>query len=217
MSDITNRRPIKARDSQWAHRVTALLIRLRVKPNAISLASVVFSGLAGLALWFTQVTTPTLKCLLYVLAALGIQFRLLCNLFDGMVAVEGGFKSKSGEVFNELPDRFSDASILIGLGYAAHSFRLGPEMGWAAAIIALITAYVRALGAATGAGQNYTGPMAKPHRMATVTTACCFAAVASFWSRDDLLVVAALALLLAGGAITLWRRTRWVIATLESA
>ena len=53
-----------------------------------------------------------------ILAVCGMQLRLLCNLFDGMVAIEGGFKTKAGEIFNELPDRFSDAFIFIGAAYS---------------------------------------------------------------------------------------------------
>ena len=33
---------------------------------------------------------------LFLTAAALIQIRLLCNLFDGMVAIEGGFKTKIG-------------------------------------------------------------------------------------------------------------------------
>ena len=32
-------------------------------------------------------------------AAAGIQLRLLCNLLDGMLAVEAGLKSRTGEIF----------------------------------------------------------------------------------------------------------------------
>ena len=68
---------------------------------------------------------------MFLAAAACIQLRLLCNLFDGMVAVEGGFKTKSGEIYNELPDRVADVLILAGAGYAMpssewlHSLEIG--------------------------------------------------------------------------------------------
>src|SRR5439155_1544730 len=83
----------------------------------------------------------------------GIQLRLLCNLLDGMVAIEGGLQSKSGDVFNEVPDRVSDALILLGAGYAtapALGLAWAGALGSAAALLAVLTAYVRALGATVG-------------------------------------------------------------------
>jgi phosphatidylglycerophosphate synthase len=68
---------------------------------------------------------------LLLLAAAGVQFRLLCNLLDGMVAVEVGRKTKGGEVFNELPDRASDVVLLVCAGYASAA-AVGPA--WAAAL-----------------------------------------------------------------------------------
>eukprot|EP00658_Telonema_sp_P-2_P038702 TRINITY_DN27712_c0_g1_i3.p2 TRINITY_DN27712_c0_g1~~TRINITY_DN27712_c0_g1_i3.p2 ORF type:complete len:108 (+),score=18.36 TRINITY_DN27712_c0_g1_i3:177-500(+) len=57
---------------------------------------------------------------LWVAGGLLSQSRLLCNLLDGMVAGElrgkGEYHNKMGHVYNELPDRVSDAAMLIGLG-----------------------------------------------------------------------------------------------------
>src|SRR6478672_1892595 len=53
-----------------------------------------------------------------VAGAVCVQLRLLANLLDGMVAVASNRTSKLGELFNEFPDRLSDAATLIGLGYA---------------------------------------------------------------------------------------------------
>jgi phosphatidylglycerophosphate synthase len=133
-----------------------------------------------------------------------------------MVAIEGGRQTKSGEIFNELPDRFSDAVILIGFGYAASAIPFGVELGYIAAVLAVITAYVRALGAVTGAGQNFTGPMAKPHRMAIVTIAAIFSAVAVYWSLQAWIVAVALGVIIVGTIITVVRRTLWVVRTLEN-
>ena len=94
------RRPIRARDTRLAADVAAWLARVGVRPKAISFASALFAGGAGLCLVLTGKTTGNFQPLLFLTAAALIQMRLLCNLFDGMVAIEGGFRTKSGEIFN---------------------------------------------------------------------------------------------------------------------
>jgi len=132
-----------------------------------------------------------------------------------MVAVEGGFKTKSGEIFNELPDRFADAFILIGAGYTMPKLAWMPLLGWTAAILAVTTAYVRALGASAGASQQFCGPMAKPHRMAAMTIASLGNAVL-LWCRIDFALVGwALIVIAAGCVVTIVRRTSRIIAELE--
>lgn len=114
---------------------------------------------------------------LWIAAALGCQFRLLCNMLDGMVALERRVASPVGELYNEVPDRVSDIAVFVGLGYATLS---NPTLGWAAAVLAVLTAYVRAaakIAAGPGGAQNYCGPMAKPHRMAVVTGLCVIMAI----------------------------------------
>src|SRR4051812_23358387 len=171
------RRPIRARDTRWAAGCARFLATHGFQPNQISVASAFVAAGAGTCLWFSGAAPSGRAGLLLVAAAVLIQVRLLCNLFDGMVAVEGGLKTKSGEIFNELPDRFADAFILIGAGYAAPRIEWMPLLGWAAAVLAVMTAYVRSLGASAGASQQFCGPMAKQQRMALVTLASVVAAV----------------------------------------
>jgi phosphatidylglycerophosphate synthase len=126
----------------------------------------------------------------------GVQLRLLCNLLDGMVAVEGGLKGKAGDLFNEAPDRYADIVLLVGAGYAAGA----PWLGWVASTFAVLTAYIRALGASLGQGQDFCGPMAKPHRMFFLTVGCVaaiFLPTVLWW---------ALWLIIMGAGITALRR-----------
>ena len=99
--------------------------------------------------------------------------------FDGMVAIEGGFQTKSGEIFNDFPDRVSDPIILICAGYAIQTVPGGVELGWLAGILAVMTAYTRTLAGASGAPQRFLGPMAKQHRMALLSAALVLAAAVS--------------------------------------
>src|SRR5579862_8808000 len=126
MSDAeSNRRPIAARGSGWARRLAAALARSAVTPNQISVASVGFAA-AGAAL---LVCRPNWAGLLF--AAVCIQLRLVCNLIDGMVAVEGGKQSALGKVYNEFPDRIADSLLLVALGYACG----WPWLGWLGALL----------------------------------------------------------------------------------
>jgi len=162
-----SRRPLKSRDTRWAKALAAALAARGVTPNGISVAGMVFAtlGAAGLvAASFGAV--PWFAGLLAGVA--GAQLRLLCNLLDGMVAVEGGLKGKAGDLFNEAPDRYADIVLLVGAGYSAGA----PWLGWMAAAAAVLTAYVRAFGASLGRGQDFCGPLAKPQRMFYLTLGC---------------------------------------------
>jgi phosphatidylglycerophosphate synthase len=214
--DIT-RRPLKSRDTKWANAIAAALAHAGVRPNAISVAGTVFAAGAGISLWFAgRVNHDWRWSVLLLLAAGGMQLRLLCNLFDGMVAIEGGFKTKAGELFNELPDRFSDALIFAGAAYATPDFAWAHELGWAAAVLAVITAYVRALGASMGAGQHFLGPMAKQQRMGLMAVACVVAAATPCFSPLVEILPVALGLIAAGCLITIFRRCARIARAMES-
>jgi phosphatidylglycerophosphate synthase len=103
-------------------------------------------------------------------------------MLDGMVAVESGVASPVGELFNEVPDRVSDAAMLIGAGYS-----LGgePALGYVAACLALFVAYVRAQGKAAGAHQEFCGPLAKPQRVFLITVAALLSAIATAAWQDS--------------------------------
>jgi phosphatidylglycerophosphate synthase len=61
-----------------------------------------------------------------------------------------------------VPDRISDAAVLVGLGYALGG---NAVLGFAATCTAFLTAYVRAVGKVAGGKQEFCGPMAKQQRM----------------------------------------------------
>jgi hypothetical protein len=54
------------------------------------------------------------------------------------------------------------------------------DLGWLAAVLAIATAHVRAFGGSLGYGQDLTGPMAKQHRMFTLTVGTLAAAFAAW-------------------------------------
>lgn len=214
---LAGRRPLKSRESGWARRSAAALASAGVTPNAISIASVGFSVVAAAALVGAPYVSAGPRVALYALAIVGIQLRLVCNLLDGMVAIEGGRKSKSGEVYNDLPDRIADPLILVAAGYAAGGVPHGVELGWLAGVLSVMTAYLRVLGRSIGAGVYFIGPMAKQHRMAVLTAACvAAAAVVPFRPWDGWILASALAVICLGCVATLFRRTVRIVRDLEA-
>ena len=212
------RRPLQSRQTRWAVVLAGWLTRQRVQPNAISVASMVCAALAGGSLALTGAEAPLPRAVLLVLAAAMIQLRLLCNLLDGMVAIEGGLKTASGALFNEVPDRISDPLILVGAGYGVVWGVWGAPLGWLAAVLAILTAYVRVLGVSVGSPQYYLGPMAKQHRMAALTVACVAGAVEAVMlpPYTGSAVGIALVVIALGSAVTVVRRLRLIAADLAT-
>src|ERR1700712_3541557 len=114
----SSRRPLKVRSRMWPRTLATALVRAGLSPNEISLASVAFSGVGAACLCLAPDRGRVAEMLLFLAAAVCIQLRLVCNLLDGLMAVEGGLKTKSGEIFNEFPDRLADVSLLIAAGYS---------------------------------------------------------------------------------------------------
>jgi phosphatidylglycerophosphate synthase len=169
--------------------LTKWLAAARITPNQISMASIVAAGIAGAAFWAAGVSQDTTgRALLLLAAAAFCQLRLLCNLLDGMVAIEAGKSAPDGAFWNEFPDRVSDLLILVGVGYGIGH----PGLGWAAVALAILTAYVRELGRSCGLPADFSGPMAKPHRMAVMTAAALASMLEPLWSGRNEILLAAL-------------------------
>lgn len=140
-----------------------------ISPNAISVLGMIAGVGAGVCFWATgAVHDAVWSRVLLVIGAALVQGRLLCNMLDGMVAIESGRASPVGELYNEIPDRVSDLATLIGFGWAVSGH---PMLGVLAGALAVLTAYVRAAAKVAGAPQDYRGPMAKQQRMFLVTLA----------------------------------------------
>ena len=205
---MTDRRPIASRETGWARALTNVLARSAITPNQISIASMGFAALAGLAFYAGASADGAGRVALLLVAALCCQLRLICNLMDGLVAVEANKGTPDGAFWNEAPDRVSDILILAAIGYGIGM----PVLGWAAAALAVATAYVRELGRASTGENDFIGPMAKPHRMAVVTVA---AIVAAIWASGPVLQIA-LWIVLIGAGVTCLRRSARMIARLKS-
>ena len=215
----TDRRPIASRDRRVWQKVAAFLAARQVSPNAISVAGLVAGTAAGLFLAATRFAEGDWRQrALWLAAAASMQLRLVANLLDGMVALASRKASRLGELYNELPDRVSDAAVMIGAGYAVGGL---PILGYIAACVAITTAYVRAVGKTAGAANLFIGPMAKPQRMFVLTlVALLMAAVPRNWQlcwgdQHAGLPALGLALIIVGGLLTVRRRLAVIVRHLQ--
>ena len=216
--DLDNRRPLKIRDAAFAQRMAARLAAAKVSPDAISATSVAFAALgAALIMMAGALDGWLLRALVLLLAAVCIQARLVCNLLDGLVAVEHGRAGPAGPIWNELPDRVADVLLLAGAGYSVQTAGVtsGSAIGWIAAVLAVMTAYVRELGRGLGQSADFSGPMAKQQRMATLTAFCGIAIFEPLWRGHGQVLLCGLLVILAGSLVTVVRRTRNLAARLR--
>lgn len=211
------RRPIKLRSKAWAATAAAQLVKAKITPNQVSVASAVFAS-AGAALLIQShfQSSPTLVVFELLAVPIFIQLRLLCNMLDGLMAVEYGKATKSGELFNEMPDRVSDFALLAAAGYAVSGGELAISLGWAAAGFAVCTAYVRAFGARYMKSQDFSGPMAKQHRMFALTVGCLATAIQYAFTGSATIMLGTLTIIALGSALTCVNRLKHLKAEMEN-
>ena len=206
------RRPIKTRGAQWARALARSLANAGITPNQISIASVFFAALSGASFYLSNTSN---KILFLFLAALFIQLRLICNLMDGMVAVEHKKKTKSGDIFNDVPDRFADFLIIVGAGYSvSHMFAALP-LAYTAGAIAIMTAYIRVLGASLKSPHYFNGVMAKPQRMAILTISALVNIILYKFNIEFNLIYISLWIIVIGGLVTCFSRLSKIIKDVE--
>lgn len=160
MSDT--RRELQTRKYSWVQQFAAALSRTFITPNQISVLSIFCAGFSLFSLYRLGMWPESFWAWA---AVAGIQLRLFCNLMDGLVAIEGKKKSIVGDLYNDVPDRISDVLILGGFVFALRGFPWGASLAYLTAIAAVLTAYVRYVGASLTGKHFFIGPMAKQHRM----------------------------------------------------
>ncbi len=207
---------MRARENKWVKGTALWLTRVGARPNHVSASSVLFAALSGACLVVAATTAGPWAVAWFAAAGACIPLRGLCNLCDGLMAIEGGLKTRSGEIFNDFPDRLSDSIVFVAAGYSVTWVSWGRELGWAAGLLSAMTAYVRVLGVSGGASQQFCGPMAKTHRMVVMAAACLAASVETAMGHTPRAVMLALAVVVVGCVATIGRRTFRIARELEA-
>ena len=177
-------RPGVGRNLGLSHRLARTLSQTGLTPNQISVGGLLASFLA-LALWTSasMLETPLATWILGLGGVLMVQLRLLCNLFDGMVAQNNNQASHLGALYNELPDRLSDVATCVGVGLFTDQLALGLAL----AVASILVAYLRVLGQALAARHDFGGLMPKQVR-AQLLCALVLLALLAQWSAAGWLI-----------------------------
>jgi phosphatidylglycerophosphate synthase len=205
-----DRRPARARETNIVKKFARFCAGVGVTPNQLSIASIFFSLLAG-ACYFLVPRYSGYEAELYLLAVAFICIRALCNLADGLVAIEYGRQTRSGEIYNDAPDRISDIFILVGAGFSVKGHPWATHIGWLAASMAVMTAYIRVLGRSVGARSYFTGPMAKNGRFWTIVLASLLETLSRFFTFGFSIIYYSLWIIAVGSAITCLHRLRLIV------
>lgn len=208
---ISDRRNVPAREQKWSKFLARRLAQANISPNSISMAGVIAALCAAAALVATRETEGLSQNFLWIAAGALVGLRLICNMLDGMVAVEWGRSSAVGALYNEIPDRLSDLVILLGAGYSAGGHQ---ALGYWAAFSAVFTAYVRVAARSVGAPSDFGGPMAKQQRMAVIIICAAYLGFTPYtwhfsWGESAYSLMAlALGLITIGSVVTAILRIR---------
>jgi phosphatidylglycerophosphate synthase len=206
-----DRRPLFLRALAWTKSLTRMCAEAGISPNAISVFGLVVAIAAGILFALTSVFPGEMRAL-WLVGAVLLPVRILANTLDGMVAVEWKRGSPVGVLYNEAPDRLADVAILIGAGYGVGG---DPVLGYLGACTALFVAYVRTLASKAGAPGDFSGPMAKGHRMVLLILGSLYSAIAPAalqpsWGPEGRwgAMAIVLAVIFVGGVITAARRLK---------
>jgi CDP-diacylglycerol--glycerol-3-phosphate 3-phosphatidyltransferase len=176
--------------------IVSALVARGVSADAVTLAAIPVAAVGGLCLALSD-AWPVLLLAVPFLAAL----RLVLNLIDGQVARKTGTTHAMGEVLNEMGDRIADVLFIGGLAFVP---AVGPALGLAAAVAALLASYAGITARAVGAGRQYGGLMSKPGRMISLAVAAPLALIlGASWP-----LTAAAWLIIVGGLATMAVRLR---------
>ncbi|WP_162300991.1 CDP-alcohol phosphatidyltransferase family protein [Xanthomonas prunicola] len=188
-------------------------------PNGVSWVSGAFAALAGL-MFYIGLSAPAREGgMPLLLAVLGLQGRRRCNRVDGVLAPQARMVARVGEVSHRAPDGLSDVLVCAGLGYGLQAgLPWAAQLGWAAALCCVASAYTRMLGLACGPPEPRQGPMRRVQRMQWLSLAGALALPLQWMGQSRLAawrLIEALAVLIADALLTVAVRPRTIVRTLE--
>ena len=142
----TRRRP------QFLRRLTVLMMRIGLTSESIAYLGMGLGILGGVAFMITGETShPRIA---WGAGAALCLFRALAIRLDLLLQPNSMRQSREEEFYNELPERVSDSLTVIGFGFAVDS---SPWLGLAAALSAILSAYVRSFASARLGGRRPGG------------------------------------------------------------
>jgi archaetidylinositol phosphate synthase len=148
---------LKQRAQSWLTSEAALLHRLGLTPNHVSILGLLLAFLSAVTYWQWH-----FHPVLLILAPLLMLASGLLDALDGAIARIYGETTKFGGFFDSLLDRYADAVILCGIilgGLTEVSWGLAALMG------SLLVSYVRARAEAVGVKMESVGLAERAERI----------------------------------------------------
>ncbi|NVD74863.1 CDP-alcohol phosphatidyltransferase family protein [Duganella sp. BJB1802] len=145
---------LKPQFQQLLQPLMRALVRCRVTPNQITLATMLLSVAYGAAL-----AMQPQRAGLWAGLALFLLLRMALNAIDGMLANATGQKTRLGTLLNEICDQVSDVALYLPFMLALHA----PLVVLAVAA-ALLAEFAGVLALSVGAARRFDGPMGKSDR-----------------------------------------------------
>jgi phosphatidylglycerophosphate synthase len=158
---------------RWLDRIPGIS---RLEPNAVSIASLVPSGLAAVSLWQGW----------WALVVVGIAGRMVLTVLDGLIAESYGKKTRIGPYVNRLPQEIGDAMLFFALFALADPRWVGLVLAgaWIVNVLAILPLL-------SGGSPQWVGPGGQPDRIAVVMVAAAVAIVTPIpWDAVCALLVA---------------------------
>jgi CDP-diacylglycerol--glycerol-3-phosphate 3-phosphatidyltransferase len=150
-------RKYKTAFGEFIQPVNLALHRLRVSPDHLTLAGIVFGGLAGLAFARER----------QILAGIFLILAGVSDMLDGSLARSSGEATRFGSFVDSVADRFTECLIFTGIAWL---FRGGAELPIALAALSgsFLVSYTKARAGALGVTCE-VGLMERPERMILLT------------------------------------------------
>ena len=154
---------LKQRAQSWLTSEAALLHRLGLTPNHVSILGLVLALLSAVTYWQWQ-----LHPLLLIVAPLLMLASGLLDALDGAIARIYGEATKFGGFFDSLLDRYADAVILCGIILGGLT-----ELHWGLAALmgSLLVSYARARAEAAGVKMESVGLAERAERIVIIALA----------------------------------------------
>jgi len=154
---------LKQRVQSWLTSEAALLHRLGLTPNHVSILGLILALISAVTYWQWQ-----LHPLLLIVAPLLMLASGLLDALDGAIARIYGEATKFGGFFDSLLDRYADAVILCGIILGGLT-----EVSWglAALLGSLLVSYTRARAEAAGVKMESVGLAERAERIVILALA----------------------------------------------
>ncbi len=132
--------------------LASTLTRYGVSANQLSVLSLFFAAIAGLAFYVQSLP----------LAIVAVALNAFFDALDGCVARSSNCESRKGDLIDHVIDRYADIFIFGGIIFGGY---VPWQIGLIALLGILMTSYLGTQAQAIGAGRNYRGLVGRADRL----------------------------------------------------